>query len=475
MRRSLLCAGVTLAALAGGASPALGQGSAVQTHGSCATAMGAAGVASPCEDGSAVLFNPAALALQSSVVGLGWTGITTSGGFTYDDEFGGARFDRESRTSSVPFGFASYRVSDRLAAGIGVFAPYGLGVFWDEDGNTDFEGRFVSYDTELSNIYIQPTVSFAVTPRISFGAGIDYIRSAIKINQRLDLATTPLPGSPIPGATFGSLGIPLGTDFADVKLSGDGSAFTFHVGGLARITDQISVGARYLHSAEIDFEGDADFTPVPTNIRLPGGNPLGVQAGTPLDALLTAQFAEGAALGDQEIFTSLPVPAQLVLGVALTPLPTLRLVGDYQWTGWSAWEDADIDFAGAAGVDQTLVLQYQDTDTWRFGGELDASDALTVRGGFIYNTAAQTEFAVSPLLPEAERNYYSLGLGYSISDRLQIDGAYQLVDQSSRRGRVRGRAPGLTDAQLDALNVGVFDSDAHVLNFTVSYQFGTRR
>ena len=121
------------------------------------------------------------------------------------------------------------------------------------------------------------------------------------------------------------------------------------------------------------------------------------------------------------------------------------------------------------------MLRYQDTDTWRLGAEVDATDALIVRGGFIYNTAAQTEHAVSPLLPEAERNYWSFGLGYGITDQLQIDGGFQYVDQSDRRGRVRGRPVDATEAQLDALNVGVFHADAHLFNVTLSYKFGPRR
>ena len=191
MRRSLLCAGVTLAALAGGASTALAQGSAVQPHSSCGTAKGAAGVAAPCQDGSAVLFNPAALALQSSVVGIGWTGITTSGGFTFDDQFGGARIEREERTSSVPFGFANYRISDRLAAGIGVFAPYGLGVFWDETGDTDFEGRFVSYDTERREGTFHPLPARPVVdlPRIS-AAGRDASELNRAIRESFDTPST---------------------------------------------------------------------------------------------------------------------------------------------------------------------------------------------------------------------------------------------------------------------------------------------
>ena len=116
----------------------------------------------------------------------------------------------------------------------------------------------------------------------------------------------------------------------------------------------------------------------------------------------------------------------------------------------------------------------QDTDTWRLGAEFGATDALSLRAGFIYNTAAEREFSVSPLLPEAERNYYSAGLGYRFGRGFGVDVAYQLVDQADRRGRVRGRAPDATEAELEARNVGVYSSDVHLVNVTLSYRFGGR-
>jgi long-chain fatty acid transport protein len=161
-----------------------------------------------------------------------------------------------------------------------------------------------------------------------------------------------------------------------------------------------------------------------------------------------------------------------VVGVALTPIDRLRVVADYQWTGWSSFDEAPLDFEFL--TDQTLVLDYQDTDTWRLGAEFGATDALSLRAGFIYNTPAEKEFSVSPLLPEAERNYYSAGIGYRFGRGLGVDVGYQLVDQADRRGRVRGRAPGMTDAELEARNVGVYDSDAHLWNVTFSYRFGGR-
>lgn len=483
MRRSLICAGVALATAAA-ASPGGAQGSMVMTHSSCAVAMGAAGVASPCEDGSAVLFNPAALALQPSVIGLGVSAIRSGGSFEYDN--GAGEVEREATTSPVPYGYVNYNVSEKISAGIGLFAPYGLGLGWPDT----FEGRYVSYDTDLANLYLQPTIAFSAGERLSFGAGFDVIFSSIEINQRVDLATTPLPSQPpFAGpqgriATFGSLGIASGTDFADVKLAGSGTGYSFHLAALARISDMISVGARYLHSAAIDLEGDATFEQVLTNLTLPAGNPLsvpgnslGLPPGAPvnLDPILAQTFLDDQRLGDQTIKTNLELPAQAVIGVAITPFPALTVLADYQWTGWESFDQALIDFEQTTTPDAELVLDYQNTSTWRFGAAYETTPSVTLRGGFIYNTAAEREFSVSPLLPEAERNYYSAGLGWAFGSNMQLDLGYQYVDQADRRGRVRGRFSNMTQAQLDALNVGVYSSNAQIFSATFSFQFGGDR
>ncbi|HST57605.1 MAG TPA: outer membrane protein transport protein, partial [Longimicrobium sp.] len=371
--------------------------------------------------------------------------------------------------------YAAYRFSDRIAAGIGVFAPYGLGLDWPAcsvaqiNGGTctgdNFEGRFVSYDTKLTNIYIQPTVAVNATPWLSLGVGVDYVSAEIDINQRLDLAEQPLPLPGVPaGTTFGTVGVRPGTDFADAHLNGTGSGVGFHLGVQARLGNVISVGARYLSEVEIEYDGTGEFQQLNTGVVLPNG--------APADPLLAGQFTAGQALSNQGVETGLTLPQQVVVGVAITPMERLRVVADYQWTGWSSFDQAPLNFETL--TDQTLVLDYQDTDTYRLGAEFGATDALTLRGGFIYNTAAEKEFSVSPLLPEAERNYYSVGLGYRFGRALGVDVGYQLVDQADRRGRVRGRTPGMTDAELEARNVGVYGSTASVLNVTFSYRFGGR-
>ena len=478
MRRSLVCtAGIAVAALAGPAT-VQAQGSNVMQHTACATARAAAGAAAPCEDGSAVLFNPAALANQQSVVGLSVTAIGTEGGFTFDT---GESVQRDLTFTPVPSGFLNYRIGDRLAAGFGVFAPFGLGVEWPvcpaanpRGCEANFEGRYVGFDNTLRNVFLQPTVAYQVAPWLSLGAGLDVVLSSIEINQRVDLATTPT-GATNPVTrnplTFAELGVPRGTDFAEARLAGEGTGFTFNVGAQARLTEQLSLGVRYIHSTEVDLDGDANFTPVATGLTLAQGNPLGAPAGTPVDALLASQFASGA-LQDQGLSTSLTLPRMLTVGAAFTPMESLRFLADYQYTGWESFDVARIDFAGT-GIDTDLVLDYQNTHTYLLAGEFGARDGLLVRAGFRYNTAAERDASVSPLLPEAERNYYTLGLGYRLSDALGLDVGYQYVDQSDRRGRVRGRTS--LGQTADQLNVGVYSVEGHVLSGTLSYRFGARR
>jgi len=470
MRRRLLVAGTVLGALSAAATSLQAQGSMVMTHSSCATALAGTGVAEPCSDGSAVLFQPAGLATQPSTIGIGWTGITTGGSFTYD--FTGERIERANQTSSVPFAFATYRINDRFAAGLGVFAPYGLHIDWPvcpvsdpRCGRTNFEGRYVSYDTDLKNIYIQPTVAMQANRWLSLGVGLDIVKASIELNQRGDVATQLLPAglSPFPGATFAAFGVPSGTDFVDAHLTGDGTGVTFNVGALAKVTERVSLGVRYLHKTKINYEGDAVFRQVLTGYTLPNG--------LPLDAALAPQFAEGGPLSNQEVKTSLTLPAHFVIGVAARPIDMLDVKFDYWRTGWSVFDSTAVDFQGGA-PQAPLVLDYQNTNTYRLGAELRPTEPLALRAGFIFNTAAEKAASVSPLLPEAERNYYSAGAGYRLSNGLGLDLGWQLVKQADRRGRVRGRTS--TAQTAEELNVGVYHANAHILNATLSYHFGRR-
>ena len=456
------------------------QGSAVYTQSACMNARNGAGIAAPCNDGSAVYYNPAALAVQNGAVSAGATMVEQSGSFTYDTS--AIVVEREPRAMFVPHGWATWRPAARLGVGFGVWAPYGLSIDWPvcstgepRCGTANFEGRFVGYDQSLRTLYFQPTVAYQVVPGLlSLGVGVDLVKADFEIARRLDLSEQY--AGPF---LFRDLGIPRGVDFADVRIEGDAWGFTGHVAALIEL-GAFSIGARYLHSATLDFEGTADFRQVATNLFVGPLPPL-IPAAMPLDEFILAAgaFDEGGAAADQDFSTSLTLPAQAVVGVAVRLGPTVRLMGDYQWTQWSEWDDVAIEFGEKADTtgapDENIVFDYDDASTFRFGADYAYSDRITLRGGFTIAQAAAGPASVTPFLPDSERHFYSGGISFRASERLSVDVFGMGVNAADRRGRVVNRDPALTDEQAFALNEGLYRSEGQLFGATLSYHFGGPR
>ena len=437
MRRSLVSACIAAAAFAAAGAPLHAQGSMVDQQSACMAGRVSAGIGMPCDDGSAVWFSPGSIATMPSAIGFGVAVVRSGNTFRYDTPMipsdGTTEVEREAETKLVPQGYVNVRINPRIAAGIAVLAPYGLGLEWPvceattpNCGETNFEGRFTGYANDLRGLYIQPTLGFDLIPgTLSVGAGVDYVMGSIEVNRR----------------QFGPPHLGLGTtEIADVNLKGDGTGWTYHLGARLRVAEGTSLAVRYLGAAEVDIDGDADFTQVPT------GNP-GV------DVLIG-----GSLPADQGVATQIEFPGQLVVGVAHTFSNRLSVMLDLQRTYWSSFDAFPVNFASA--TDDTLRLNYDDANTFRLGADFRATDAVVVRAGFRYNEAATPR--ATPFLPEGQRNYYSLGLGYNLSRALSTDFSFQFVNQPDRAGAVIPGGP----------RAGVYSSEGMVFNFTLAYRFG---
>src|SRR6266850_1699923 len=121
-----LCAVVT-------SGPAAAQGYGVYEQGACAMGRAGAAVASPCEDGSAIFFNPAAIVLQpdGNRVSAGGTLVGPRGDFTSPG--GRTTGTMVKNWLPVPAAYYTKSLGDRLGGGVGVFAPFGLTTDWPVD------------------------------------------------------------------------------------------------------------------------------------------------------------------------------------------------------------------------------------------------------------------------------------------------------------------------------------------------------
>lgn len=452
-------AGGALAVLLGAPDALSAQGFSVNEHSACAMGRAGAAVAAPCDDGSAMFFNPAGLAQTPkgrTQITVGGTFIAPSGGFTQDNT--GLKSDLNDRVFPVPAVYLSHGFTDRLTAGIGLFAPYGLETDWPKTAL----GRFSSYNSIIRNVYVQPTVAMRLGDKIKVGAGFDVNFLHLELHQRADLSEQ---NTTTPGVTFGMLGIPDNTDFADASIIGSKTTFGYHVGVIVEPTPRIALGARYMSRQRAsDIDGKAEFKQVNTGILIPPGSPLlgalGVPAGTPLDAVLATQFQAGGALVDQAGVTTVRLPEQLAVGVAVKVTPQIRILGDYTMQNWEVWDAIILDFEILPT--ENLPQNFGKSHTWRLGGEYELKGGSVVRAGYLTHNAAAPDETVTAMLPEGARTEFTVGFGTKLGGNGHIDLAYQYIDQADRRGRSGG--PGTA-------NDGIYTFKAHLFGAAFTWNF----
>jgi len=441
------------------------QGFAVYEHGACVMGRAGATVADPCLDGSSMFFNPAGIAsLENRVVNLGVTVIAAGGNFTHQETL---EKDDLARTAiPVPTFYLGWPLNDRLSVGLGAFAPYGLETEWPDSA----QGRFLGYNSKIAALYVQPTIAYQLNDWLSVGGGIDINFVSVTLKQHLDLSE-----QSIAGISASAAGIPNRTDFADAQLTGHGTTYGFNIGAIAKATDWISFGVRYLARQKVDITGGEvkisqinTGLVIPTDLDLDGDGNTDIPAGAPVDQLVAPQFdaAQGGVLTDQGASTTLRFPEQLILGTSIVLSSRIKALVDYQYTNWSVFESLPIQFEKLGLV--TLQENFRETHAIRVGGEYAFSAETQLRLGFLTHGAAAPPETVTPNLPEGPRTEFTIGFGTRIYRGLRADFAYQYLDQADRRGR---STDGGSETPTAGVNDGLYQFDAHLFGLSLIYKF----
>ena len=483
LTRYLAVTGLLLAALP---LSARAQAFGVNEIGTCASSRAFAVTGSPCKDASALFWNP------GSITGLtGWnllggaTILSIGGAFEEDTTF--RRYEGDVPTLIVPHFFLTWKPTSgmmsrggKLAWGLGVYVPYGLTSQW----TTDFPGRFLAQKAELATIYVQPNVAYQLNERWSIGGGPVIGHSEVELVQHLDLSEQAAVTTPTV-IRFNQLGIARHTDFGTATLSGDALAYGYHLGIYGKPNERWTVGLRFLSA--IDFEYDdakASFTQTNTGLVLPPGNPICSPAGTNpicggnpnatvnIDALVGPQFTTGGALVSQGVKTHITHPSQIQFGIGYHKYQNWTLSADYTFTGWRRFRELPIDFENTTTPDRVLIEDYNNTSSIRLGAERMFTNGAALRAGFSGVASAAPDETVTPLLPEQDRSYMTIGGGYPVftmgKNKFTLEGAYVRVQAGGKRGRIDERSSRTSTAAQ--INTGLYTLDANV--FSVSLKVG---
>ena len=378
--KKLLLTGGTL--LLGAASARAG-GFQVYLPSQQSIGMGGVGVGLSMEQ-AAQFLNPGAMAmLRQNGVQVGVS--ATFARLAFRSESGGPQ--RQLDNSIVtPFNvYASFGPKEgKFRAGISVYTPYGSSLKYEQG----WEGRFALSEITLRSVYVQPTVSYALTDKLSVGAGL-MILAAGSVNLQRDISLPSAEGK--------------------IELDGKTKAgFGVNAGIFYKASDKFSVGASYRSKIDAKVEG-GDVTVT---------NPI---------AALQSRFV------GNKFDATLPLPATVNLGVGLMPTDKLTIGVDVNWTQWSAYKSLRFDFtkdgAPASVGDLTRTFSeskrdYEDVFTFRLGGQYKVTDKLALRLGGAYDMSPVKKGYVTPETPDNDRLIGTAGIGYNITDNFGVDASF---------------------------------------------------
>lgn len=416
-----------LAILVFTATSAMAAGFRLPEAGAKAMGMGFAFTAQA-NDPSAIYFNPAGIIqLEGSNFKGGITYVKENGGtFTGTTPLtGGATVTETQKDLNffIPNMFFTKKASPDFAYGIGVFSPFGLGQEYENPNTSIFRNQITKID--LMTIVVNPTVAWKVNEVLSVGAGIDFMYGSAILEK------TPYSGA-------------LGGNLYNSKLEGSGDAWGYNLGVLLLPAKDWKVGFSYRSPFSLEVkDGDVEIR----NINGP----------------TSAAFFGGATSFDTKGSATINMPATATLGVAYTR-DRLTLEADADWTFWHSYRNLSINIKDERSpvlVDTSTAKNWKDVVALHVGAEYRVTDPLALRVGFRYDPTPVPAETMGPELPDADKMYYTAGVGYKYSN-WTFDLAYMYVDKKDRTVNNQTASAGFN---------GTWTGDAHLVALDVGYKF----
>lgn len=383
-------------------------------------------------DASSIFFNPGGLSFtKKNNVILGGSLIRSRVRYLAPQE-DGAPSDYTAMTESpmgTPFAlYASFGNTEGKARfGLGVYTPFGSSVKWADN----WKGYSVLQELSLRSVFVQPTFSYKISDRLGLGAGLVLATGSVDLRRGI-----------------GSLATAAG--FSSARLEGSAMGLGFNAGLHYQATEALTVGLCYRSQVNMKVDdGEASFRVPPSAI-----SPLGLFP----------------ANGKTTFDATLPLPATASLGLGYQVNEDLTLALDYNYVFWSAYKELRFDYAAPVNGSASSVSprNYKDASIIRVGAEYKAGEKLALRAGYYFDQTPVQDGYMTPETPDANRNCFSLGLGYRFGEKLSADASFLFIEGQERE-QTQGDVV-QTGAQ-DSFLAGTYKLRIFIPGFSLKYSF----
>jgi long-chain fatty acid transport protein len=338
--------------------------------------------------------------------------------------------EQDKLSAFPPHAYWVQPINNTWKFGFGVETPFGLVTEWENPDQ--FAGRFISSKASLEVVDLNPTLGWQITPNFGLGFGAVARFSRVELNRNVPF-NNPFTQSII--------------DIGRLHLESDfNEGFGWNAGVLHKVNNSFSWGFSYRSKVTVEYDGEARVN------RILTGNPQ-------LDALLGTQVPFDR---DLPVATEIEFPDEASLGLAFALSPNLLLETDFNWTGWSSFDEVPIDFTGGPGQalpDTEIREDWDDANNYRVGLRWTTGPTSQWRFGYVFDETPQPEEAISPLLPDADRNGFTIGYGHTGGIGYDVALMYLLFEERSRNRSFPG----------EGAFFGTYNTEAVLFAVTVNF------
>jgi long-chain fatty acid transport protein len=381
-------------------------------------------------DPSTIFYNPAGMSrLEGTQISAGATVVVPHS--TYTDtgstRFTGSRTggtqanDYAPNSVTAPSLYATKKLNDQWAVGLGLFVPYGAKLNYGSTWN----GRYALTDVLVEAITLNPSVSFKLNQHHSFGFGIDAEHMKAELGQAVDvpgtIAALRTPANAAQGAALIRQITALGGNPALLATAGDGRGenevkdwgYGFNLGYLFTLDESTRFGLSYRSSISHNMLGSTlwDFSKSTT------------------DPVVNGVLAAASHRANSAALVSLRTPDTLSANVFHQFDSKWAGMADVTWSRHNRLGNLDIEFPGTTEGAEVIRQQWKNTVRVAVGGNYAYNENVTLRAGVAFDESpVQNAELRHPALPDSDRMQYSLGMNWKLDARSSIDLAYSYVD-----------------------------------------------
>ena len=301
---------------------------------------------------SAIYYNPAGITqLEGQQVQLGvlnYLGINT-----FYDAPNGTDTTSDFEVLPVPQLHYTYTPKDSpLSYGLGVYAPFGLGVKWPETSGF----RSIAIESRITYVTVNPVIAWKVHPTLSLAVGPNLNYSETKFSRGLAAAND------------------------NFQFKGDDIGFGFNAGILWQPHEQWSFGASYRSASRIHYKGESTYD----------------VAGATVDTKATLDF-----------------PQIITAGVSFRPTPDWNLEFNVDYTDWNTLNTVNLEGTSAIfGFNLPLQFDWHESWFFEFGVTRNFEDGWFISGGYFYSTETCPSQTFTPAVPDTALHVASIGIGH---------------------------------------------------------------